>query len=260
MTRVIAVASGKGGVGKTTITANLGVALSTYGEETLVLDADVAMANLELILGMEGKSVTLHDVLSGDAEIEEAVYEGPGGVKVVPAGISLEGLRKIKLDRLENALSKLVQNVDILLIDAPAGLEKDALAAIAAAQEMILVTTPEVPSISDALKTKIVANKLGVEIVGVVINREMHDKTFLTINEIETILEVPVIAVIPDDPEVSRAAAFGEALVVRNPKSPTSNAIMQLAADLIGENYQPIEPDKKSIIAKLVEGLLGRRY
>jgi septum site-determining protein MinD len=208
---------------------------------------------------MEGKSVTLHDVLSGDAEIEEAVYEGPGGVKVVPAGISLEGLRKIKLDRLENALSKLVQNVDILLIDAPAGLEKDALAAIAAAQEMILVTTPEVPSISDALKTKIVANKLGVEITGVVINREMHDKTFLTINEIETILEVPVIAVIPDDPEVSRAAAFGEALVVRNPKSPTSNAIMQLAADLIGENYQPIEPDKKSIIAKLVEGLLGRR-
>jgi septum site-determining protein MinD len=259
LTRVIAVASGKGGVGKTTITANLGVALSTYGEETLVLDADVAMANLELILGMEGKSVTLHDVLSGDAEIEEAVYEGPGGVKVVPAGISLEGLRKIKLDRLENALLKLVENVDILLIDAPAGLEKDALAAIAAAQEMILVTTPEVPSISDALKTKIVANKLGVEITGVVINREMHDKTFLTINEIETILEVPVIAVIPDDPEVSRAAAFGEPLVVRNPKSPTSNAIMQLAADLIGESYQPIEPDKKGVIAKLVQGLLGRR-
>lgn len=84
MTRVIVVASGKGGVGKTTITANLGVALSTYGEETLVLDADVAMANLELILGMEGKSVTLHDVLSGDASIEDAIYEGPGGVKVVP--------------------------------------------------------------------------------------------------------------------------------------------------------------------------------
>ena len=107
MTRVITVASGKGGVGKTTITANLGVALSTYGEETLVLDADVAMANLELILGMEGKSVTLHDVLSGDATIEEAIYEGPGGVKVVPAGISLEGLRKIKLDRLEDALETL---------------------------------------------------------------------------------------------------------------------------------------------------------
>ena len=163
MTRVITVASGKGGVGKTTITANLGVALSTYGEETIVLDADVAMANLELILGMEGKSVTLHDVLSGAASIEDAIYEGPGGVKVVLAGISLEGLRKIKMDRLESALEILVETADILLIDAPAGLEKDALAAIAAAQEMILVTTPEVPSISDALKTKIIANKLGVD-------------------------------------------------------------------------------------------------
>lgn len=90
MTRVITVASGKGGVGKTTITANLGVALSTYGEETIVLDADVAMANLELILGMEGKSVTLHDVLSGEAAIEDAIYEGPGGVKVIPAGIYLK--------------------------------------------------------------------------------------------------------------------------------------------------------------------------
>ena len=154
MKRVIVVASGKGGVGKTTITANLGVALSTFGEETLVLDADVAMANLELILGMEGKSITLHDVLSGDASIEDAIYEGPGGLKVVPAGISLEGLRKIKLDRLEEALETILQDTDILLIDAPAGLEKDALASIAAAQEMILVTTPEVPSISDALRPR----------------------------------------------------------------------------------------------------------
>lgn len=259
MTRVISVASGKGGVGKTTITGNLGVALSTYGERTIVLDADVAMANLELILGMEGKSITLHDVLSGEASIEDAIYEGPGGVKVVPAGISLEGLRKIKFDRLEDALEVLVDETDILLIDAPAGLEKDALAAIAAAQEMLLVTTPEVPSISDALKTKIIASKLGVDILGVVINREHHDKTFLTIDEIEAILEVPVIAVIPDDPEVSRAAAFGEPIIIKNPKSPTSNAIMQLAADMIGEEYQPIEPDKKNVIAKLVEGLLGKR-
>jgi septum site-determining protein MinD len=259
MTRVISVASGKGGVGKTTITGNLGVALSTYGERTIVLDADVAMANLELILGMEGKSITLHDVLSGEASIEDAIYEGPGGVKVVPAGISLEGLRKIKFDRLEEALEVLVDETDILLIDAPAGLEKDALAAIAAAQEMLLVTTPEVPSISDALKTKIIASKLGVDILGVVINREHHDKTFLTIDEIEAILEVPVIAVIPDDPEVSRAAAFGEPIIIKNPKSPTSNAIMQLAADMIGEEYQPIEPDKKNVIAKLVEGLLGKR-
>lgn len=259
MTRVIIVASGKGGVGKTTITANLGVALSTYGERVVVLDADIAMANLELILGMEGKSVTLHDVLAGNASIEDAVYEGPNGVRVVPAGISLEGLRNVKLDRLEDALAYLIEDTDILLIDAPAGLEKDAVAALAAADELLLVTTPEVPSISDALKTKIVASKLGINIIGVVINREQYDKTFLSVEEVETILEVPVIAVIPDDPEVSRAAAFGEPIVIKNPKSPASNSLMKLAADLIGEEYQPIEPDKQGVIAKLISGLMGRR-
>ena len=259
MTRVITVASGKGGVGKTTITANLGVALSTYGERVVVLDADIAMANLELILGMEGKSVTLHDVLAGNASIEDAVYEGPNGVRVVPAGISLKGLRNVKLDRLEDALAYLIEDTDILLIDAPAGLEKDAVAALAAADELLLVTTPEVPSISDALKTKIVASKLGINIIGVVINREQYDKTFLSVEEIETILEVPVIAVIPDDPEVSRAAAFGEPIVIKNPKSPASNSLMKLAADLIGEDYQPIEPDKQGVIAKLISGLMGRR-
>lgn len=259
MTRVITVASGKGGVGKTTITANLGVALSTYGERVVVLDADIAMANLELILGMEGKSVTLHDVLAGNASIEDAVHEGPNGVRVVPAGISLEGLRNVKLDRLEDALAYLIEDTDILLIDAPAGLEKDAVAALAAADELLLVTTPEVPSISDALKTKIVASKLDINIIGVVINREQYDKTFLSVEEVETILEVPVIAVIPDDPEVSRAAAFGEPIVIKNPKSPASNALMKLAADLIGEEYQPIEPDKQGVIAKLISGLMGRR-
>ena len=259
MTRVITVASGKGGVGKTTITANLGVALSTYGERVVVLDADIAMANLELILGMEGKSVTLHDVLAGNASIEDAVYEGPNGVRVVPAGISLEGLRNVKLDRLEDALAYLIEDTDILLIDAPAGLEKDAVAALAAADELLLVTTPEVPSISDALKTKIVASKLDINIIGVVINREQYDKTFLSVEEVETILEVPVIAVIPDDPEVSRAAAFGEPIVIKNTKSPASNALIKLAAGLIGEEYQPIEPDKQGVIAKLISGLMGRR-
>jgi len=259
MTRVITIASGKGGVGKTIVTANLGVALASYGESVVVLDADITMANLELVLGMEGKSVTLHDVLAGKASIEEAIYEGPEGVKVVPAGISLEGLRNVKLERLEEALSHLVENTDILLIDAPAGLEKDAISALAAADEVLLVTTPEVPSISDVLKTKIIADKLDVNIIGVIVNREQHDKTFLTVEEIETILEVPVIAVIPEDVEVSRSAAFGEPIVVKNPKSPVSNAIMKLAADLIGKEFHPIEPDKKGVIAKLIAGLMGRR-
>jgi septum site-determining protein MinD len=254
MSRSIVFASGKGGVGKTTIAANLGVALSIYGEETVVLDADVAMANLESVLGMEGKSVNLHDVLSDEASIEDAIYEGPGGVKVVPAGISLDGLKKIRLERLEGILNSLTKKSDILIVDAPAGLGKDALAAIASAQEMILVTTPEVASMGDALKTKIIADQLGIDVIGAVINREQHDEESLS--EIETFLEVPILAIIPEDPEVGRTAALGETLVIKSPNSPASQAIMHLSADLIGEEYHPLKTENKGLVAQL-KGLFG---
>ena len=144
MARVIAVASGKGGVGKTTIAANLGIALSLHQEDVVVLDLDVAMANLELILGLEDKPVTLQDVLSGRDTIHNAVYEGPGGVKIVPAGLSLYGLKDMRLERLEEVLESLTEDIDILLIDAPGGLERDALAALEVSNELILVTTPEI--------------------------------------------------------------------------------------------------------------------
>jgi septum site-determining protein MinD len=246
-------------VGKTTLTSNLGVALASYGENVILLDADVSMANLELIMGMEGKPVTLNDVLSGDADIQEAIYEGPGGLRVVPAGLSLYSLRKVKMERLEGVVESLLSQTDIILIDAPAGLEKDALAAIDVAQELILVTTPEVPSISDALKTRIVASRFGVNVLGVVVNRVKNDKALLTTKEIEVILKVPVLAKIPEDPEVSRSAAYSKPFVLKNLKSPTYNSIMQLAADIVGETYIPFAIDKKGFISKLIDGIMGKR-
>ena len=87
--RSIVFASGKGGTGKTTTVANIGVALAQFGKEVIVIDADITMANLSLILGMEDIPVTLHDVLAGEAELKDAIYEGPAGVKVIPGGLSL---------------------------------------------------------------------------------------------------------------------------------------------------------------------------
>ncbi|BDZ69945.1 cell division ATPase MinD [Methanobacterium petrolearium] len=259
MTRVITIASGKGGVGKTTLTVNLGVALSSFGEKVILLDADVAMANLELVLCMEDKFITLYDVLLGDADIHDAVYDGPAGMKVIPAGVSLQNLRNVKIERLNEVLTSLIGETDILLIDAPAGLEKGALTAIAAAAEIIIITTPEVPSVADALKTKIVASKLGINIIGAVVNRCNNDKIFLSVREIESILEIPVISSIPEDPQVSRASVFGEPFVIKNIQSPAYNSIMQLGADIVGASYTPVGPDKEGVIAKLFQGLLGKR-
>ncbi|AEF96704.1 septum site-determining protein MinD [Methanotorris igneus] len=259
MTVTIAIASGKGGTGKTTIAANLAVALSRFGKNVIVLDADIAMANLELILGLEGKPVTLNDVLAGTADIEEAIYEGPGGVKVVPAGISLERFRRANPERLEEVLTKLNEKADILIIDCPAGLGKDALVALSAAENLIVVVNPEISSISDALKIIAVARRLETNVLGAIINRVSNDSTELSAKAIETILEIPIMGIIPEDPNVRRSAAFGEPIVLRYPDSPAAQAIMEIAAKLVGKQYIPEKKEKESFIKRFIKGLFGRK-
>ncbi len=257
--RVICIASGKGGTGKTTVTANLGTALADMDGEVFILDADIAMANLGLILQMEDAPVTLHDVLAGEAEVEEAVYEGPKGVKVVPAGISLEGIRKANPERLRDVVEWIVDQADFLLIDGPAGLGRDALTALSASTECLLVVNPEIASITDALKVKAVAERVGTEVTGTAVNRVTKDKTELTKEEIEKILETKVLAEIPEDPEVRRAAAFGEPVVVRSPKSAAAQAFKKLAAELLGIEYEIEVPDKEGILSRIIKGLFGKR-
>lgn len=257
MTRVIAVASGKGGVGKTTISANLGIALSMLGEEVLVMDMDINMANLELILGLEGKPVTLQEVLAGEENIQNAIYEGPGGVRIVPAGLSLSNLRRVRRERLEEVFVDLIGSMDILLIDSPAGLERDALAAMSPADEMILVTTPEITSISDTLKTKLVAEKMDIDILGVVVNREQTKEGLLSLDEIEAILDVPIISVIPDDPRLITFFASGRPVMAEEPESKTSTSFMQLASYLLGTDYQPVYSSEKGFISRFLDSFLG---
>ncbi len=259
MSLSITVASGKGGVGKTTISANLGVSLAEFGKDVTILDADIEMANLELLFGMEGMSTTLHQVLAGKAPPNEAIYKGPAGVKIIPAGISLEGLRTADPDVLENVLEEIMHQTEILILDAPAGLGKSAVTSLAVGQELLLIANPEISSMSDALKTKIVAKKLGAHVLGVVLNRAGADTTDLTVEEVQTILEATVISTVPEDPEVKRASSAGTPLVIKAPNAPASVAIKKLAADLIGEKYIPPSPPKESFVSRFVGGLFGGR-
>lgn len=253
----IAVASGKGGTGKTTISANLAVALSKFGTEVIVLDADIAMANLELVMGLDGKSTTLNDVLAGNATIEQAIYEGPAGVKIIPAGISLDAFKKARPEKLVEILSALHDMAEIILIDCPAGIGREALTAISTAKHLILVVNPEISSISDALKVIAIAKKFDTNILGAIINRTTMEDSELSSKAIETILEVPILGVVPEDPNVRRCAAFGEPIVLKYPDSPASQAILQIAARLIGKEYKPEKVEKESFIKKFIKGLFG---
>lgn len=233
--RTIAIASGKGGVGKTTVCANAAIALAQLGKRVTLLDADLAMANLGITLGMEDTPTTLHEVLAGDANIEDAIYEGPAGLKFIPSGLSLDTFLKVDVEKLRPVVSSLLENTDILLIDAPGGLGKNVLGAMISAAELLIVTMPDPSALADALKTKLVGNRLNMQILGVVLNMVRDDKTEVSPEEVSVLLDSPILQIVPYDDNVKRGAVEGKPIILRNPDSPAAKAFRKLAALLAGE-------------------------
>ena len=257
----ITIASGKGGTGKTTVSANLGIALAQLGNNVIILDADIEMANLELHLGLEGMKTTLHTVLAGEADIKDAIYKGPEGIRVVPAGMSIDSLKKVEYEKLKDVLAELKDMCEILIIDVPSGIGRPVIVTLSAGEEILLVTTPEISAMSDVLKTKIVARKLGANILGVVLNRALFDRNDLAVNEVETILETKVVSVIPEDPEIKMSLTSGQAAILRSPNSQAVRAIKKLAYELTGEGGEEEEGPTEADVAYAQEsdaGLIGK--
>ena len=253
MPRFVAIASGKGGVGRTTLTFNLGVAMSLFGEKIVMLDLDLVMANLDVITGLLNPDVTLHDVLVRDKSIEDCVYEIENGIRVIPTGIHFETLKHINPNYISwNKIIKEGANYgDIFLMDIPAGINSNVFDGLPEDTEILIITNSTMTSVADALKMRILFNELDINVLGFVLNMWYDDKFLLSPNEIEAILEIPIISIIPYDREIERSLAMGRSVVEVNPSSPTSNAIMQLAADILGETFEAIQPDKQSILNRL---------
>jgi len=257
MGRIIAVASGKGGVGKTTLVANLGIALAKAGKKVIMVDADLDMANLELVLGMEGRPITLQDVLNGEAHTQDAVYDVIENAKFVPAGISPSQFRRVDPEKLQRTVLEYSGNADFVLLDCPAGVGRDTIACFAACKETILVVVPEPISATDAYKTRIVAEKMGSEILGAVMNMIRGIKGELTEREVQTLLECPILAKINDDPLVRECVVAGKPIVRQYPTTQTSQIIRRLASELAGVAFK-VEAPKQSIVSRLF-GFLKRK-
>ncbi|WP_148413653.1 MinD/ParA family protein [Haloferax sp. KTX1] len=246
MARVYAVASAKGGVGKTTTTANLGTTLAMAGHDVVVVDGDLGMPNLAGALGVDPDGATLHDVLTGESAVETAVYDGPAGLSVVPGSNALEAFATANVRELDSVISALEATHDIVIIDTGAGLSDDTFVPLKLADEVVLVSTTEREALGDTEKTRQLGDRIGADVVGVVLTRV--DQSNPNAEVVASLLDAGVIAVVPEDPAIREALNTQIPVVARSPDSIAAAGYRALAEALTG---QPVPiPDAAADVAE----------
>ena len=231
--RRIVLGSGKGGVGRSILTANLGLAIAKMGKTVVVLDASLTTPNLGAMFKLEKVPYTLNDVLAGEVPLSDVIYRGPSGLKIIPAGVTLNQVKKALPNLLPEVLKELSIKAEFLLIDAPGGLRRETVAALRAGQEVLLVTLPEISAVSGMMKTRLIADFFGLKPIGIVINRVLKEEFELTSLEIGHLLDLPVLAEVPEDVNIKKAFNLGKITVDASPNSPASKAINALAKKLV---------------------------
>lgn len=238
MARIIVINSGKGGVGKTTTAINLGVSLNKLNKEVVIVDANLNTPNIGLQLGAPIVPVTLNHVLKGKADIEDAIYEHSSGTKIVPSSLSIKELTKFNTKKIPEVIKKLSALCDYVIIDSAAGFGEEVIAALESADEIIIVTNPEMPAVTDALKAVKVARQMGKEINGVIVTRHNGAKYEMPLSSIKSMLESQIIGVIPEDRAIKEALNLRDAVCHTHPRSKVSRKYYDIARKVSGENIE----------------------
>jgi septum site-determining protein MinD len=242
-TRFISIISGKGGVGKSTVAANLGASLaSKFKRSVVVIDCNLTTSHLSLSLGMYYCPITLNNVLRGEKNILEVLYDHPSGMKIVPASLNLKDLEKIDISKLKDVIKYLKGRVEFVILDASPGLGRETYSAIHASDEVIFVTNPNLPAAVDVIKCKELVENVNKLPIGIVLNMVSKKSYELTKKEIETLTQLPVLASIPHDRDIHKSLAKKMPVVSFKPKSKSSRELIKLAGLLVGEK------EKKSFI------------
>ena len=248
LARTVAITSGKGGVGKTFFSANLAAALSRQGLKVLVLDADLGLANLDVVLNLYPK-ITLHDVFTGKAELEEAILPAPGGFSVLLAGSGLVEYSRLTpevRDQLLTIFEAVKPRFDVVLLDTGAGISDVVLYAVSLAQEVVVVATPEPTSMTDAYATiKVLASQQGRSSLHLVVNQVNRSGDGRAIcNQLQQVVErfvqggngqapkLSFLGDIPLDSSVREAVQKRQLLLEMLPGSAASQAVLQVAIRL----------------------------
>jgi flagellar biosynthesis protein FlhG len=254
-TRVLAITSGKGGVGKSNCTLNLAIALCRAGKKVIVIDADVGFANIDVLLGMTSQK-SLVNLFDCRTKIWDILQNGPDGLKFIAGGSGLQDLLTLNDTQIRYVVSQLQElqgYADYILIDTGAGLNPQTLRFILSADEAVVVTTPEPTSITDAYALiKLVSNRNKELPIRLIVNRvATHDEGEQTAEKIRLVAErflqvkVETLGSIIDDPSVVKAVKLQVPFVTCYPDAKASRCIQQVAAHLLNVPY--IRGEKKGV-------------
>ncbi|MGL5032970.1 MAG: septum site-determining protein MinD [Microcystaceae cyanobacterium] len=242
MNRIIVITSGKGGVGKTTTTANIGAALARLGKKVALVDADFGLRNLDLLLGLEQRIVyTAIDVLAGDCTIEKALVKD----KRLPNLVLLPAAQNrskdaISPEQMQSLVDQLAKKFDYIIIDCPAGIEMGFRNAVVPAQEAIIVTTPEMSAVRDADRVIGLLETENIERISLVVNRLRPEMVqlnqMISIEDIMELLAIPLLGVVPDDQKIIISTNKGEPLVLEEKLSVPGLAFQNIARRLDGQD------------------------
>jgi len=235
MGKTIGIVSLKGGVGKTSVVASLGAALSEFGKKVLLIDGNLSSPTLGLHLNVVEPEKTLHHVLNRTATTKEAICDC-GEFDILPASI-FNNMRVSPL-QLKTRIRGLKQSYDIILIDSSPNLDEETLGVMLASDEIFVVTTPDRPTLSATIKAIKLAQMRGTPISGLILNKVNNKKFEIPLEDVEETLDIPVLAVIPYDVSVLEALANMQPSTFFKPKSKGSAEFKKLAGVMIGERYK----------------------
>lgn len=263
-TRVITVTSGKGGVGKTNFSVNLALILSELGNRVVIIDADLGLANVDVLLGIMPE-FTLLDVVKDNKEISDILMQGPNNIKFISGGSGVEELIKLEkwqLDKFMEKMSQLDELADIIIIDTGAGLSENVQSFIMAADEIVLITTPEPTSITDAYALiKLVSRMDKSKDLKVVVNRaeskeeaEQILKKLILASEKFLSFKIESLGYILNDNLVTKAVKQQQPFVLSYPKCSASKHIREITTKLIDSYESSTEPQNSGGF----KGFIGR--
>ncbi|MFB6110678.1 MAG: P-loop NTPase [Halodesulfurarchaeum sp.] len=231
---VYAVASGKGGVGKSTTAINLGAAFVEADRSAVVVDVDLGMANLADLLAVDSIDPTLHEVLSGEADIEDAILEAPGGFDVVLGSTDLESFGRADPAALGPVIEALRESHDLVVLDGSGGLSHDVTVPLGLADGVLIVTTPAEASITNAIKTRELVERLDGTVEGVIVNR-IGGAGEATPADIGGRIGAEVLGSVPEDGAVQVSETEGTPLVTVDRESPAAQSFREIAYGLLEE-------------------------